>query len=143
MTKPEEFARVQISGVEYACSFGKAVACHWNPSPEEQENVEVPSVVVANGREFTVEVFCDSIFSKSVIRSVVIPNTVTFLPKKCFEFCENLVNVCFASESRIDSFGIACFKRCRFCEIDIPDSVISIGSKCFDGCVKLSRVRIS
>ena len=140
--RADNFARVRVLGVEYACSSGKAVACHWDPLPEEQEKVEVPSVVVADGREYTVEVFCVSLFSKSVIRSFFIPNTVTFLPKKCFEFCENLVDVCFASESRIDSFESACFKRCGLCEIDIPNSVISIGSKCFDGCVNMCRVRI-
>ena len=92
---------------------------------------------------YKVEIFVAGLFSKSVIRSVSIPNTVKVLPKKCFEFCENLVNVTFAPGSQIDSFGDACLKRCGLSEIEVPDSCVFIGSKCFDGCVHLHHVGIS
>lgn len=138
----EDFVRVQSLGIEYACSCGKAVACRWGPTPDKGERAEIQEVVVTSGCEFRVELFTSGIFSKSFIRSVSIPKTVKFLPKKCFECCEQFVHVIFASESQIDSFGDACFKRCGLSEIEVPDSCLSIGSKCFDGCERLCRVGI-
>ena len=81
-----DFARVKSFGIEYACSCGKAVAYSWDPKPEEQESAEVSEFVFASGREYRVEIFACGLFSKSAIKRVVIPNTITFLPKKCFEF---------------------------------------------------------
>ena len=105
MNHPEvsDLTRVRLCGVEYVCSCGKAIACSWSPMPEEQERAEVQEFVVARGRECRVEIFVRGIFSKSVIRSVVIPNTVTFLPEKCFESCEYLVDITFSPASRINS----------------------------------------
>ena len=137
-----DFARTRISGVDYVCSCGKALAHCWNPTPEEDQ-AEIPEVIIANGCEYKVEFFAGGIFSKSVIRAISIPDTVRFLPKKCFECCENLEIVTFEPESQVSSFGKACFKRCRLSEIEVPDTCISIGSKCFDACVKLRRVGIS
>lgn len=142
MERNEGFARGRIFGVDYVCSCGKALVYRWDPMSDD-DRAEVPDVVFANGHEYKVECFVDGLFSKSAIRSVSIPNTVKSLPKKCFEFCENLVNVTFMAESQICSFGDACFKRCGLSEIEVPDSCISIGSKCFDGCTQLRHVGIS
>ena len=142
-TQEPDFERVRLLGVEYACSSGKAVACLWDPAPEQQETAEIHEVVAVAGKKYTVEMFANGIFSKSMIQSIFIPNTVMFLPDKCFEFCENLVKVTFGPESQIDSFGKACFKHCGLSEIDVPDRCTSIGAKCFDGCHHLQSVRIS
>ena len=84
--KAGEFARVRILGVGYTCYSGEAVAYCWDPQPEEEVQVEVPEAVVANRREFKVRTFVCGIFSRTAIRSIAIPNTVTALPKKCFEY---------------------------------------------------------
>lgn len=139
----EDFARVRILGIDYVCSCGKALAYGWNPIPEEEQQAEVQEIVVSSGRTYQVGVLIAGIFSKSLIRSVSIPNTVRLLPNKCFEFCEQLVTVTFAPESQICSFGAACFKRCGLCEIEVPDNCTSIGPKCFDGCTQLTHLEIS
>ena len=138
-----DFARVHVMGLQCACSDGKAVAVKWTPALAQRSKAEIPETVTANRRTYVVEILKHGLFAKSMIRNVVIPQTVKFLPNKCFEFCESLCEVTFNGESQVNYLGICCFKKCGLTEFDLPDSCLFIDDKCFDGCAKLCRLRIS
>ena len=138
-----DFARVRVMGLEFACSNQEAVAVKWSPALAQRSKAEIPETVVANGRGYEVEILARGLFAKWVMRSVVIPKTVKFLPGKCFEFCEHLCDVVFDGKSEVNYLGECCFKKCGLTEFDLPDSCVFIDKKCFDGCAKLCRIRIS
>ena len=138
-----DFTRTNAMGLEFTCHKDQAIAVKWMPTLVQRAKAEIPEAVVANGEKCNVELLSRKLFAKSVIRSVVIPKTVSFLPDQCFEYCENLCDVVFGGESRVFALGRRCFKRCDLCEFDVPDSCVVIYEKCFDGCSKLCRVHIS
>ena len=138
-----DFARVRVMGLEFACSDKKAVAVKWTPAVDQGPKAEIPEAVLVNGHRYDVELLTRGLFEKSMMKSVVIPKTVKLLPDKCFEFCEDLCNVVFQGESRVNYLGKCCFKKCGLREFDLPDSCVVIGDKCFDGCANLCRVNVS
>lgn len=56
-------------------------------------DVVIPSTVPYNGDDYTVTSIWDSSFKESEITSVVIPNTVTYIGRYCFQGCKNLEEV--------------------------------------------------
>ena len=132
--------KVHAMGLEYSCSHGKAIAFPSQSTIDASEQATIQKSVAVDGTEYVVEYLARSLFEKSMLRSVVIPNTVRFLPDKCFSSCTTLCDISFEAGSRVNYLGKCCFKRCNLCEIDIPDSCIFIGEKCFDACARLCRV---
>ena len=96
-----DFTRTHAMGLDFTCYKGQSIAVKWAPTLVQRAKAEIPEVVVTNGEKYNVELLSRKLFAKSVIRSAVIPKTVSFLPDKCFEYCENLCEVAFGGESRV------------------------------------------
>ena len=131
-----------VSGVEYTCADHRAIASRWVRDEEQRVDVDIQEEIVVGQDKFTVDMFLPEMFAKANICRVSIPKSVKSLSDKCFEFCEKLVDICFAPESTVAVFGKCCFKGCGFSEFCIPDSVRVIEDNWFDRCSNLSRVII-
>lgn len=77
----------------------------------------------------------------SILVSVEIPSTVTFLDSYSFKNCKNLRSVKIPNS--VTSFDYYTFFGCeKLISISIPISVTSIGSFCFKGCKSLKNISI-
>lgn len=114
----------------------------------------------------TVESILDAAFQHSALRSLVLPNSVNYMEKNCFDLCDQMVSVTLSNqltslpehafsrctqltdiiwpEGSIETFGENCFAKCTsLTAIDLPESVTTIGRYCFQDCSNLSTVHLS
>ena len=86
--------------------------------------------------------FYEYVFSDcSSLRSIIIPNSVTFIGSFVFSGCTSMVSVTIPnSVTKIDS---SAFSNClSLTSISIPDSVTLIGASAFSNCRSLTSVTI-
>jgi len=75
------------------------------------------------------------------LHSVTIPDSVTSIGDRAFEYCRSLHSVTIPDS--VKSIGGGAFYRCSSLQsVTIPDSVTSIGSYAFEGCESLQSVTI-
>ena len=82
----------------------------------------------------------DRWFEESNIKQVIIPNSVKGLGDWAFANCEQLREVVFERDSRLESIGDSCFINCRLASVVIPKSVRDIRGGAFYGCKSLSEL---
>jgi hypothetical protein len=85
----------------------------------------------------------DSAFEAcSELRSIVIPQSVVFLPQKAFFRSARLADVAFEVNSQLSALETRAFAGCQSLHsIIIPLSVCSLGARCFANCGQLSTVK--
>lgn len=80
-------------------------------------------------------------FTRSGIKKIIIPESVTSIGERAFEGCESLEEV--KLPSGLESLGIAAFTDCKKLKsIKLPDSLTEIGQAAFYGCESLNNVTI-
>jgi hypothetical protein len=72
----------------------------------------------------------ESCFQYCLLRSIVIPRSLTFISKFCF-FGSNIEIITFESDSRLRQIQEKCFHSCSLQSIKIPKSIEIIGKSCF------------
>lgn len=76
------------------------------------------------------------------IKSVVIPNTVTFIGRSAFEYCSSLESIVIGNS--VKSIGLYAFAHCSSLKsIVVPNSVNNIGQCAFEYCENLSSFAYS
>lgn len=75
------------------------------------------------------------------LSSVALPNNIDVLEENLFYGCENLSNIEIPKSVRVIKDAV--FQISALSEIDVPDSVIEIGIAAFFDCRKLARVTLS
>ncbi|KAL7711938.1 Leucine rich repeat containing protein BspA family protein [Entamoeba marina] len=71
-----------------------------------------------------------------------IPNGVTLLGDKCFQWCKTISSIDLPSS--LTSLGDRCFQWCStLSSINLPSSLTSLGDNCFQWCETLSNVNLS
>ena len=105
----------------------------------------------------------DEAFWKKNIINITIPNSVTSIGERAFEYCENLTNVTIPNSvisignhafhscrslssinipNRVTSIGKQAFINTNLTSVIIPNSVTSIGERIFGGCTKLTAINV-
>ena len=102
---------------------------------------EMPENTSINIKEGT-EVISDSCFTnEDKLVSVKIPNSIKYIPDRCFYWCRNLNVVTFEGNSQLKEIGSSAFEHCDgLSEIEIPKTVEKIDSYAFEYCEKLTSV---
>ena len=122
-------------------------------------SVEIPSsystkvidgeTVFIEGDDYTVTAIADGTFTASdsgafysardTLRSVSIPNTVTKIGARAFNYCTSLAEITIPNS--VTSIGHDAFYSCTsLAEITVPTSVTSIGEAAFFNCTSLNSV---
>ena len=78
----------------------------------------------------------------SLIKSVYIPASVTYIGVNAFSYCENLETVIFADGSKLQSIGESAFSKSGLVTISLPDTVTELGRSAFEYCESLTSIRI-
>ncbi len=82
----------------------------------------------------------DSCFANSSIKSIYIPNTVTYIGARAFENCSYLSNVSFVDSTTRITIGDLAFQNCiSLSTIHLP-AVVRIGNSAFGNCSALSSI---
>ncbi len=84
-----------------------------------------------------------SAFRQSGINTVTIPKNIKEIGGSAFDWCQNLVNVNFASDSKLETIDSYAFEDCTsLYQIRLPDGLKSIGNGAFYQCSTLLFVNI-
>jgi hypothetical protein len=79
-------------------------------------------------------------FSRSGLKSIVIPSSVLVLEESCFAHCHCLTQVTFENGSGLRRIEEYAFYGCRVAEIVIPFSVGVLGKSCLGECPLLAAI---
>ncbi len=127
----------EIDGVRYAEIDELSVEIVGYNSKTLPENLVVPATV--EGKNVTR--IADYGFSRSAIKSVVLPETVTEIDMYGFLRCEQLE--IFTSLGGLTSIKRDAFWQCKnLKELNLPDSLETIGSQAFDSCESLTSIKL-
>jgi len=97
-------------------------------------NVVIPSMT--NG--YPVTSIGNGAFEYSGITGVTIPNSVTSIGSRAFEFCTSLTGVTIPNS--VTNIGSGAFEYCALTSVIILNSVTSIGTNAFYNCTSLTSV---
>ena len=104
-------------------------------------DVVIPSTIEYNNKLYTVVGIGADAFGMSAIKSVIIPNTVTFIDNDAFYDCYALTSVTIPNS--VKRIGNEAFEDCYgLTSVTIPNSVTGIGDNAFNGCSSLTSVTI-
>ena len=129
-----------------------------------QLTITVPSSVTFGKYTYTVKDMEESVFEDCRhLTNVVLPNTMTELPKRAFYYCFQLKSVtlpaslekiggyAFVSSGiesisippTVSSLGNSAFKNCmQLTNVSLPAGITIIPNSCFSGCAQLTNVKI-
>lgn len=83
----------------------------------------------------------DRAFSGMNIESISLPNSLVYIGRQAFEYCDKLKSVVIPSS--VSSIEADTFNGCEsLTSVTIPDSVIKLGDRAFQGCASLASVTI-
>ncbi|MBR2381941.1 MAG: leucine-rich repeat domain-containing protein [Clostridia bacterium] len=86
-------------------------------------------------------IWSGAFYENDAIISVVMPDSVTSIGYRAFEYCTSLTSVTIGNG--VTSIGTLAFDFCKsLTSITIPDSVMSIGTNAFEECTSLISVTI-
>lgn len=101
------------------------------------ENLVIPSEI--NGLPVE-EIEYDAFYECDELKSVVIPNSVTYIGAYAFSMCTNLTSVTFSKNLQI--IEDSAFYGSDLTSITVPDSVYSLGDMVFADCADLSKIKL-
>ncbi len=91
---------------------------------------------------YTVTGIGDKCFQKQSLKSICIPETVTFIGNSAFQDCKNLASVTFLGAPYTITVGNNAFQNCpKLKAINLP-AAKSIGNFAFEGCVSLEKMEL-
>ncbi|MDE6753293.1 MAG: leucine-rich repeat domain-containing protein [Muribaculaceae bacterium] len=147
----------EVDGVYYSVTDLEKLKCEVTKGDNKYKGeVNIPSTVTFNGRNFTVvsirsEAFkgCSSLTSVTIpdsvtsiggwafyecssLTSVTIGNSVTSIGDEAFYWCSSLTSVTIGNS--VTSIGDEAFYMCSLTSVTIPNSVTSIGRYAFSYC---------
>ena len=104
--------------------------------------LEIPSVVPGGENSYKVYSIGNTAFYNcSSLKSITIPEGVTFIADRAFNGCSSLTSI--RLPSTLTSIGGAAFQWCRrLTSIIIPEGVTSIGSNAFYNCSRLTSITL-
>lgn len=95
----------------------------------------------ANGFPATLKTLAKQSFKKSIIESIILPNTVTAIEDSTFFDCSKLTGIMLSNS--LTAIGDYTFANCKtLTTIDIPNTVTTIGKNAFNNCIMLSTVTL-
>lgn len=134
--RPTLDANGYADGISYEIDENEAVLLN---ASEKEGFFAVPSVVVANGKEYPVTAIAPLAFESSAITSIQIPETVREIGDETFSGCRVLEWVEMPESMR--EIGKYAFSDCLSLQsVTIPDGITVIGDGTFRGCEALNRV---
>jgi hypothetical protein len=126
--------------ITYTTTGGKATITAFSPK-NYAGPLEIPSTL---GGSPVTSISTNVFYGCVNLTSITIPASVTSIGQNAFISCSKLATVTFASNSQLQTIGIAAFNDCvELTSIAIPDSVTSIATDAFSSCLKLNSVTFS
>lgn len=103
--------------------------------------ITIPSSITYEGVKYPVTGIGNHAFFNSLVTSVTIPNSVTYIGRYAFQYCSKLTSITIPTS--VTSIGDGAFENCEgLTSIKIPNSVTSMGDGVFKVCQNLSSVTI-
>ncbi len=82
-------------------------------------------------------------FSRTSLKSITIPNSVTSIGESAFEDCTKLTSINFDDKSQLASIGDYAFRSCTSLEsVTIPDNVTYVDGSAFTSCTSLESITV-
>ena len=89
---------------------------------------------------YTVTGIGDKCFQKQSLKSICIPETVTYIGNSAFQDCKNLTSVTFLGAPYTITVGNNAFQNCpKLANINLP-AAKTIGNFAFEGCTSLEKM---
>lgn len=82
-----------------------------------------------------------AVFAQTAIKSVVIPENVSFIGQSAFYNCNQLLKVSFLG-SKLEEIGTSAFEQSGITSFTCPDSVVTIGDSAFKSCPNMTSFNI-
>ena len=106
-----------------------------------EENVSIPMTTSYDGKMYKITGIEGNAFeSNDKIKSVTVPNSVTFIGSYSFFNCSSLTSVTLPSG--IESIGDSAFAQSGLTSVKLPESALNIGADVFSGCKSLTAVTL-
>ena len=136
------YAQTIINGISYKLDMETKVAIVNNGDVGYSGDIVIPETVTKDGIVYDVKGIEPNTFNYCTnLKSIVIPNSVTYIGEYAFHECENLTSVTLSNA--ITSIGMRTFMDCfKLKSIDIPESVNDIGDEVFQSCIALKSVKM-
>lgn len=102
---------------------------------------EEKEVFVIRFEDSVAHLYSEGIFSNSQsnVKTITLPNSITYLPSYAFCFLDSLTNITIPDG--VEKIGNSAFFECSsLTEITIPNSVTTIGENAFEDCSSLANV---
>ena len=122
--------------VTYSTTYTPTSTSHSDYSGD----IIIPSEVTYGGKTYNVTGISQYAFAWcSKLTSVVIPNTVDYIPGYAFQYCTGLTSISIPNS--VTEIGHYAFRNCTHLEnITIPNLVTKIDVNVFRGCTRLKHV---
>lgn len=74
------------------------------------------------------------------LTKITIPSNIQIISRKCFAYCENLKEIVFKSDSKLQTIDFKSFYNTGLTKITIPDTTANIRSEAFANCKNLELI---
>lgn len=135
--------------VGYALKTDESGNCYYSVSAEGftaslKGEVVIPEEYGEGDRRFPVKEIADQAFSGTGITKVTIPATVEKIGTAAFSYNNNLTEVVFAEDGKLEEISWGSFAYClNMRTFNVPSSVKTVDGMAFYGCTNLEEVNLS